>query len=139
MKLLSSPFSFKGEGYLGKIYRPYIQVLITSGKIDEWLPTEMIVDTGADYTLFPKRYAELLSINLRKECKTDITYGVGGQEIIHLCKKGVSIRIGNFEKEIPVGFLNQDNIPALLGRLQTIEILKMTIEHRVITFEYNPL
>lgn len=139
MKLLSSPFSFKGKGYLGKIYRPYIQVLITSGKIDEWLPTEMIVDTGADYTLFPRKYAELLSINLRKECKADITYGVGGQEIIYLCKEGIRIKIGDFEKEIPVGFLNRDNIPTLLGRLQIIEILKMTLEHRVITFEYNPL
>lgn len=137
MKLASSPFSFKGEGYLGKIYRPYIQVLITSGKIDEWIPTEMIVDTGADYTLLPRRYAELLLINLKKECKEDRTYGVGGQEIIYLCKKGISIKIGDFEKEIPVGFLNRDNIPALLGRLQIIEILKLTLENRIVTLESN--
>lgn len=136
MKLLSSPFSFKGEGYLGKIYRPYVQVLITSRKIDEWIPTEMIVDTGADYTLFPKKYAQLLLINLEKECKLDITYGVGGQERIYLCKKGVNIKIGNFEKEIPVGFLNRDNIPALLGRLHIIEILKLTLENMIVTFEY---
>lgn len=137
MKLLSSPFSFKGESYLGKIYRPYIQVLITSGKIDEWIPIEMIVDTGADYTLFPKKYAQLLLINLEKECKLDKTYGVGGQEIIYLCKKGIRIKISNFEKEIPVGFLNRDNIPALLGRLQIIEILKLTLENKVVTLEYN--
>lgn len=138
MKLVSSPFSFKGEGYLGKIYRPYIQVLISSGKIDEWIPTEMIVDTGADYTLFPKRFAELLLVNLAKECKMDKTHGVGGQEIIYLCKKSVRIKIGDFEKEIPVGFLNRDDIPALLGRLQILEILKLTLENRVVILEHNP-
>lgn len=135
MRLISSRFSFKGEGYLGKIYRPYIQILVSSDKIDEWIPIEMIVDTGADYTLFPKRYALLLGINLEKECKVDKTHGVGGQEIIYLRKKGVQIRMGNFEKEIPVGFLNRDNIPALLGRLQTLELLKLTMENSIITLE----
>lgn len=135
MKILSTPFSFRGESYLGKIYRPNIQLSIGSNKIDEFIPLEMIVDTGADYTLLPKRYAQLLAINLEKECKVDKTHGVGGQELIYLCKKEVKIKIGNFEKEIPVGFLNRDNIPALLGRLQTLECLKLTMENMIITLE----
>lgn len=135
MKLLSSPFTFKGEGYLGKIYRPYIKILVTTDKIDEWIPTEMLADTGADYTLFPKRYSQLLAINLEKECKIDKTNGVGGQEIIYLSKRGIRIKIGGFEKVIPVGFLNRDNIPALLGRLQVLEILKLTMENMTIILE----
>lgn len=87
MKILSSPFSYRGDGYLGKIYRPYIQILISSNKINEWIPTEMIVDTGADYTLFPKRYTQLLGINLRKDCKLEETQGIGDKETIYLCKK----------------------------------------------------
>ncbi|MBI3103384.1 aspartyl protease family protein [Candidatus Daviesbacteria bacterium] len=135
MKILSSPFSFKGDGYLGKIYRPYIQILISSDKIDEWIPTEMIVDTGADYTLFPKRYAGFLGINLNKECKMEKTQGVGGQEKIYLCKKGVFIKIGEFKQEIPVGFLNRDNIPSLLGRLQALEVLTLTMKDKTTKFE----
>lgn len=135
MKILSTPFSFKGEGYLGKIYRPNIQAFIGSNKIDELIPLEMIVDTGADYTLLPKRYAKLLAINLEKECIADITHGVGGQEIIYLCKKSVRIKIGDFEKIIPVGFLNRDNIPALLGRLANLEVLKLTMEKMTIVLE----
>lgn len=135
MKLLSSPFTFKGEGYLGKIYRPYIQISVTSQRIDEWIPIEILVDTGADYTLFPKRYAQLLVIDLQSECKIDKTHGVGGQEIIYLCKRSVRIKIGHFEKIVPVGFLDRDNIPALLGRLETLEILKFTMEDKVITLE----
>lgn len=135
MKILSSPFSFKGEGYLGKIYRPYIQILITSNKIDEWIPTEMIIDTGADYTLFPKRYAKLLGINLNKDCRLEKTQGVGGQEVIYLCKKNVHIKIGNFKREIPVGFLNRDDIPSLLGRLQALEVLTLIMRDKISQLE----
>lgn len=135
MKILSSPFSYRGDGYLGKIYRPYIQILISSNKINEWIPTEMIVDTGADYTLFPKRYTQLLGINLRKDCKLEETQGIGGKETIYLCKKNILIKIGVFKKQIPVGFLNRDNIPSLLGRLQALEILTLTIKDKIIQLE----
>lgn len=50
MKLGSWPFQFKGNSFLGKIFRPYIYVTLTSEKIDELIPVEMIIDTGADYT-----------------------------------------------------------------------------------------
>lgn len=135
MKIISSPFSFRGDRYLGKIYRPYIQILISSNKINEWIPTEMVVDTGADYTLFPKRYAELLGINLNKDCKLEETQGIGGKEKIYLCKKGILIKIGAFKKQIPVGFLNKDNIPSLLGRLQALEILILTMKDKTTQLE----
>lgn len=135
MKILSTPFSFRGDGYLGRIYRPYIQILISSNKINEWIPTEMIVDTGADYTLFPKRYAELLGINLKKDCKLEETQGIGGKEEIYLCKKSIFIKIGIFKKQVPVGFLNRDNIPSLLGRLQALEILTLTMKNHITQLE----
>ncbi len=134
MKIASFPFSFKGEVHLGKIYRPYIQIYITSDKVDEWVYVEMLVDTGADYSLFPKRYAQLLQINLDKDCKPEKTHGIGGLEKIYLCKSSVTIKIGSFEKVIPVGFLSRDDVPALLGRLQALEILEMTMKNKVTTF-----
>ena len=105
MRLLSSPFDFRGEGYLGKIYRPYIQVLLTSKNIDELIPVEVLIDTGADYTLLPKKYADLLDINLLKECKLDRTYGIGGEEKIYLCKNLITLKINDFKMIIPAGFL----------------------------------
>lgn len=130
MKILSSPFSFRGSGHLGNIYRPYVQLLITSDKIDEWIPIEMIVDTGADYSLFPKRYAGLLGINLEKECFEQITYGVGGKEGIYLYKKGIRIKRGDWQEIIPLGFLGRDDVPPLLGRLKCLEILTLIMKNR---------
>ncbi len=127
MLIASTPFSFKGQGYLGKIYRPYISVLITSERIDEWIPTEMIVDSGADYTLLPRKYAQILSVNLLKDAYIQETSGVGGKERVYLCKNIMRLKIGSWEKVIPVGFLSRDDIPGLLGRLACLEALKLTM------------
>lgn len=135
MKLVSSPFGFRGEGYLGKIYRPYLVIGITSKKIKEWVPLEVLVDTGADYTLFPQRYTGLLGIDIKNDCRAEKTHGVGGEETIYLCKEKVMIKIGSFEKTIPVGFLSRNNIPALLGRLQALEVLQLTMKDKITIFE----
>lgn len=135
MKIVSTPFSFRGSGYLGKIYRPYLQVLITSSRIDEWIPIEVVVDTGADYTLLPKRDAELLHINLESDCSVESTRGVGGIEGVYLCRNKVRIKINNWEKVIPVGFLAKDEVPALLGRLDCLEAIRLVMENRTTIFE----
>ena len=129
MKLIATPFSFKDKGYMGEIYRPYITVLITSKNIDEWIPIEMIVDSGADYTLLPKKYAQLLSIDLMKDCYPQETSGVGGKERVYLCKKVVHIKVGSWEETIPVGILARDDIPGLLGRLDCLEKLGLVMKN----------
>jgi predicted aspartyl protease len=128
MKLISAPFSFKGQGYLGKIYRPYITLLVTSKYIDEWLPLEMVVDSGADYTLLPRGYARLLLIDLAKDCFAQETAGIGGREKVYLCKRLVGIKIGSWEEKIPVGILDRDDIPGLLGRLDCLEKLGLVMK-----------
>lgn len=130
MKIISSPFSFRGKSCLGRIYRPYLQIFLSSVKINEWIPVEILVDTGADYSLFPKRYAGLLGIDPKEECFYESTYGVGGKEGIYLYKKGVQIKIGSFKKRIPVGFLGRDDVPPLLGRLGCLEILTLIMKNR---------
>jgi len=135
MKILSSPFSFKGAGYLGNIYRPYVQLLVSSDKIDESIPIEMIVDTGADYSLFPRRYSELLGINLEEECFQQATYGVGGKEEIYLYKKGIWIKAGEWKERIPLGFLSRSDVPPLLGRLKCLENLTLVMKKRTTMLE----
>lgn len=135
MKLISAPFSFKGKSYLGVIYRPYITVFITSKNIDEWVPIEMIVDSGADYTLLPKKYAQLLSIDLTKDCFPQETSGIGGKEKVYLCKRLVQIKIGNWKETIPVGILARNDIPGLLGRLDCLEKLELVMKDLTTTLD----
>ena len=94
----------------------------------------MIVDTGADYSLFPKRYAGILGVNLNLDCQVETTLGVGGVETVYQYKK-LPIKIGRWEKKIPVGFLERDDIPPLLGRLECLEVFNLVFKNFVSIFE----
>lgn len=100
---------------LGKIYRPVAQVYFYSEVKNRWYETWMIVDTGADYTLLPKYFSVRLGIDLTKVCKVFKTNGIGGQERVYFLSK-IKAKLGEWERIIPVGFLDRDNIPPLLGR-----------------------
>lgn len=117
-------FREENSSIFGKIYRPVAQVFFFS-KNNQWIESWMIIDTGADYSLLPKYMAEKLGVNLKKDCQMFNTRGVGGEEKVYL-KKNLKVKIGNWERAVPVGFLDKDNIPPLLGRqgfLETFEVL----------------
>ena len=128
-------FTFKkiSEDGFGIIRRPYATVLI-QGVNKEWYPVEMVVDTGADYTLMPRRYASFLGIDLNRDCIPKTSIGIGGSETVYLFKF-LKVRLNKWQQNIPVGFLERDDIPALLGRLKFIEALKVTFHEHQTIFE----
>lgn len=94
----------------------------------------MIVDTGADYTILPRFYAYDLGINLHKDCMAYQTFGIGGSEKVYLLKNA-KVKLGRWERFVPVGFLNRDDIPPLMGRQEFLEIFKVTfINHSTVFF-----
>jgi hypothetical protein len=130
------PFTRIGKSYLGEIYRPFALVQISSIRIKDWIPTEAVVDTGADYTLFPYSYATLLAIDTNRDCKADTTLGVGGSETIYLCKDTVLLKLGHWKKTIPVGFLERNDVPMLIGRLGCLEVFKLIFENKETLFSF---
>lgn len=134
-KISSFPFTFIDKTKLGRIYRPYAVALAYSKVRGKWQPLEMIIDTGADYSLLPKRYASVLGIDLARDCITETTLGIGGSETVYQYKN-LPIRIGNWERKIPIGFLERDDVPALLGRLECLEIFRLVFENKTSLFEF---
>ena len=116
-------FSFEkaGKNLFGNIFRPVAKVSLQSSKNNAWIDVWMIVDTGADFTILPRYLADNLGISIEKECVKDTTFGVGGEEIIYLCKQKVEARIGSFKRNIPLAFFDSNEVPALLGRLGFLE------------------
>ena len=122
---LTFPFEKKPSSIFKEVFRPVVQVFLYSEVKKIWYEIWMIVDTGADYTLLPKYFAERLKIDLKKECRLFKTAGIGGEEKVYL-KENLKVKIGNWEGVVPVGFLDKENIPPLLGRqgfLETFEVL----------------
>ena len=117
---------------LGIIYRPIAQVFFYSKVKDVWREIWMLVDTGADYTLLPKYLSQRLGINLEKDCKKLLTGGVGGTERVYFLKS-IKAKLGGWERNIPIGFLDRDEIPPLMGRhlfIETFESL-FSSNHRI--------
>ncbi|MBI2996640.1 MAG: retroviral-like aspartic protease family protein [Candidatus Melainabacteria bacterium] len=128
------PFTYITKGYLGLIWRPYALCEFKVLNEDTWIPIEMVIDTGADYTLLPKNYSSLLGINVNKDCFREASLGIGGSKTVYL-HKGLLIKLGNWKRKVPVGFLDQENIPPLLGRLNFFELLNITFSKRITIFK----
>jgi predicted aspartyl protease len=110
-----------GKSTLGHILRPVAKVTFNSLKENQKVDIWMIVDTGADYTILPRHFADKLRVSLEDDCFKDTTYGVGGGQDIYFCKKKIKVTIGNFLREIPLAFFDNNEVPALLGRLGFLE------------------
>lgn len=122
---LKFTFEEGNSSLLGKIYRPIAQVYFYSQSRNRWYEIWMIVDTGADYTLLPKYFSTRLGINLKRQCKIFRTSGIGGNEKVYFLNQ-MKVKLSTWERTIPVGFLDRDDIPPLLGRhlfLETFETL----------------
>ena len=123
--IVKFPFRVEKSLILGKIHRPVAQVFFWSTSENRWTETWMIVDTGADYTLLPRFMANNLGVNLEKDCKVFNTYGVGGGEKVYFFPK-IKVKLNDWEQMIPVGFLERNEVPPLMGRhlfLETFETL----------------
>ncbi len=127
------PFEIKSSGIFGPIQRPVAKVDFWSKLTSDWVEIIMLVDTGADYTLLPKFYAEDLGINLETDAKPYPTFGVGGSETVYVLKK-MNVKLGRWEFPIPVGFLERDNIPPLLGRQDFLEDFKVVFHRHATSF-----
>ncbi len=131
------PFEEQKTEIFGLIRRPTADVFFWSKKLTNWIPIKMVVDTGADYTLLPSWLAEKLGISLTGDCRRFVTYGVGGRQNVYLVKNGWRVKLENWGKTITVGFLGDDNIPPLLGRLHFSEDLKVTFFNFKTEFEFS--
>lgn len=132
---LTFQFEKSSSPILGIIHRPVTRVLFYSKRKADWYETWMIVDSGADYTLLPRYFSYRLGIDLKKDCQSFKTSGIGGEEKVYFLRR-IKAKLGVWEREIPVGFLDRDEIPPLLGRhlfLETFEV-NLSTGH-IITFD----
>lgn len=134
MSSVSFPFKEEKSAIFGKIYRPISQVSFKHLNANVWRELTMLIDTGADYTILPKFLAEILGINLKKNCRVITTEGAGGKQSVFLFKGKISTRIGGFKRSIPVGFLDNNYIPPLLGRQEFFETFRVVFDKFQVTF-----
>lgn len=135
MSAISFPYKSKPSSVFKTIKRPVAEVFVLSPQRQRWLKYTLIVDTGADYTVFPISASKDLKINVEKGCQQFFTRGIGGSEKVYIYKKGLQIKIGDNKVKIPVGFLERDDIPPLLGRHKCLDNFELTFCNFITSFK----
>ena len=130
----SFPYEVKPSVIFKSVRRPIAFVSFWSNKFNRFIRDTLIVDTGADYTILPKYFSKVLGIDLEKDCIPYISKGIGGKEKVYVAKDKVTVMIGDVKREIPVGFLDHDDIPPLLGRQECLDTFKLTLVNFITTF-----
>lgn len=115
------PYENVGKIEFGHIWRPIAKVTLKSPANRYWINLWMIVDSGADYTIIPRHFSQKLRISLEHDCIKDETSGVGGSQIVYFLKAKIQARLNHFERKIPLAFFDNNEVPALLGRLGFLE------------------
>lgn len=107
--------------------RPVAEIYFWSKLTQSWLRYKMIVDSGADYSILPRYCSVDLGIDLKRDCLKKETAGVGGQETVWYLKRKAKIKINDFQLKIPLGFINSDDIPPLLGREGCLNLFRILL------------
>lgn len=76
--------------------------------------------------MLPKTYIAELGIDVKRDTKELLTRGVGGSSRVYLLDKKHRVKLGDWERQIPLGFLDAPDIPPLLGRQNFMETFRFT-------------
>lgn len=125
---VSFPYEAKPSAIFKIVRRPIALVDFWSEKFNRFIRYSLIVDTGADYTLFPKSIAMDFGVDLVRDCRVYESRGIGGKEQVYLFKKRILILVGKAKRRIPIGFLDRDDIPPLLGRQECLDTFTLTFK-----------
>jgi aspartyl protease len=133
LKAITFRFERRRSAIFGVVYRPVARVSLWSSRAQNWVDVVMLVDSGADYTLLPNLYAGLLGVRLERECRHLLTVGIGGSERVRLLPQ-LRMRLGPWSRRIPVGFLDHDDVPPLLGRMRCLDTFEVVFSRHRTTF-----
>ncbi|MEN8253816.1 MAG: retroviral-like aspartic protease family protein [Patescibacteria group bacterium] len=127
----SVSFSFKKDDtrVLGAIYQPVAKVYFLSDFDNKWRSIQMLVDTGADYSILPKYAVSLLEIDLKKSKRVVESVGIGGSQKVSFIEK-TKVKIGSFKREIPVGIAHSNKLPPIMGRHLFFETFNVSFNKR---------
>lgn len=133
---VSFPFENIGRSSFGQVWQPVAKVVLKSPSVPMKVSLWMVVDTGADYTVIPRHFSEKLRVSLERDCVKDTTFGVGGEQTVYFLKEKIQAEIGKFKRNIPLAFFDNNEVPALLGRLGFLETFDVEFfKNRLVNFK----
>lgn len=127
-KLKSKEYDYTGQLGFGNsiIYRPLIEVNVSSGIGARGLSVLALIDSGTDGTLFNVEMAKALGIDISK-CKRVKVGGIGEREGF-ICNVKLTVPDFRLSMDIEVIFVDQLPFDGLLGQRHFFEKFRIKFE-----------
>ncbi|MCX6750016.1 MAG: retropepsin-like aspartic protease [Candidatus Pacearchaeota archaeon] len=109
---------------------PYIPIELHGEKGTLWVETYALLDSGADISVIPKDFAELIGVKM--DGKPTIANGLGGEVNVVNSRMNVKMKGDRttYEFNIPVQvILDESKIPVLLGRDGFFSYFRIEFDH----------
>jgi len=99
---------------IGEVARPFVNIVLNYKHGKMLGPMWALIDSGADYNLFPAEITPTLGINFKKGApKTN--EGIGGKRVKTYRHRGIKIFIEGYSFETSIDFGEEISVP-LLGQ-----------------------
>ena len=121
----------------GTIKRPVVRVQMWSKKWDKWIKVEGFLDSGADITLVPFGVGRMLGFKIDEE-NVKVLGGIG-EGRVSVCVVEEKIRIGNKEFNARIGWVFDNKVPTLVGRLDIFDKFNITFKEREGKIIFEPV
>ena len=117
------PYTEKESRIFGRILKPIIYIEIFSEKYNLWCGIDdVLVDTGADITLIPRNIGDGLVNNISAGIKASIKGITPFESSVYI--HNLKLRVANKEFETKVAIADSDEVPAVLGRFEALDLFK---------------
>lgn len=125
MNGLFFPYKIVKSEDFGEVKIPVIKIFL-SGETE--IGIDAILDSGAIISVFPSSICTLIGLNFEGGKKTSVRTATG--EKIPIMIHIVGIKIGDFDFKARIGFVENEKIPYILGRLDIFDKLNIRLEKR---------
>jgi hypothetical protein len=123
MTELFFPYKHVYSEIFGEILIPVAKIFLSAKKE---IGLDVIVDSGAVISIFPKSICELIGLNYEEGKEARVKTVTGEDFTIRIHK--VEVRIGVFSLVARVGFSEIENVPYVLGRLDVFDKVGIEFE-----------
>lgn len=123
-------YKYYGKNSMGdRVIRPVIPIKIING--DQVVRYEVLVDSGADRSIFHSEVADVLGLKMTAGKKDGFTGATGGRAAMYI--HPVQIEVGGWTFETEIGFadvLGLKEMPGLAGQIGFFDLFTVKFDYQ---------
>lgn len=123
MRKFFFPYKRVRSDIFGEVLIPVAKIFLRG---QEEIGVDVVVDSGAVISIFPRSLCELLGLVFEDGRRASVRSATGEEIRVRIHR--VEIRIWDFSFYVRVAFSEVENIPYVLGRLDVLEKVEIRFE-----------